>query len=161
GTGSHPSQRGHDDYPNVALDRAGMTIFRDATFLAAGPARERSRSPDCKWCPIRRSYQNRRMLVEISKYVWTTSTRPWTFCLCLQGGRVFADFNIDSDGRVCLVRISFDGYGCCATEGKVARMPFDESHTLVNLVNTEDVNRDEIREILYRYFDQNQYVMWR
>jgi hypothetical protein len=59
-----------------------------------------------------------------------------------------------------LVRISFDGYGCCATEGKVARMPIDESHRLVSLVNTDDVDSDEIREILYRYFDQNQNAIW-
>jgi hypothetical protein len=107
------------------------------------------------------AYQKRRMPVEISKYVWTTPTRPCRFCLCLQGGSVFADFNIDSDGRVYLVRISFDGYGCCATEGKVARLTLDESRTLVKLVNTDDVNRDEIGEILYRYFDQNKNVIWR
>ncbi len=29
---------------SVALDRAGMTVFRDITFLAAGPASERTRS---------------------------------------------------------------------------------------------------------------------
>src|SRR5438067_13931456 len=29
---------------SVALDRAGITVFRDITFLAAGPASERSRS---------------------------------------------------------------------------------------------------------------------
>ena len=28
---------------SVALDRAGMTVFRDITFLSAGPASERSR----------------------------------------------------------------------------------------------------------------------
>ena len=106
-------------------------------------------------------YQKRRKPMEILKYDWTTSSRPCRFCLCLQGGSVFADFNIDSDGRVFLVRISFDGYGCCETEGKVARMPLEESHKLVELVNTDDVNRDEIREILYRYFDQNQNVIWR
>src|SRR5260370_42084848 len=44
GTGSDPSQRGYDDYPSVALDRAGITIFRDITFLAAGPASEGCRS---------------------------------------------------------------------------------------------------------------------
>ena len=99
--------------------------------------------------------------MEISKHVWTTSSRPCRFCLCLQGGSVFADFNNDSDGRVFLVRISFDGYGCCETESKVARMALEESDTLVKLVNTDDVNRDEIREILYRYFDQNQNVIWR
>jgi hypothetical protein len=99
--------------------------------------------------------------MEISKYIWTTPSRPCRFCLCLQGGSVFADFDIDSDGRVYLVRISFDGYGCCATEGRVAHMPLDESHTLVKLVDADDVNRDEIREILYRYFDQNQNLIWR
>jgi hypothetical protein len=29
---------------DIALDRAGITVFRDITFLAAGPASERSRS---------------------------------------------------------------------------------------------------------------------
>ena len=32
--------------PAVALDRAGIMAFRDITFLAAGPASERSRSAD-------------------------------------------------------------------------------------------------------------------
>ena len=106
-------------------------------------------------------YQKRRLPVEILKHVWTTSSRPCRFCLCLQNGSVFADFNMDPDGRVYLVRISFDGYGCCATEGKVARIPLEESHAFVELVNTDDVNRDEMREILYRYFDDNQDVIWR
>jgi len=101
------------------------------------------------------------MQLEISKHIWTTGTRPCRFCLCLQGGSVFADFNIDSDGRVHLVRISFDGYGCCATEGKVACMTADESNALVQRVNINDVNHDEVRDILYRYFEQNQDVLWR
>lgn len=100
------------------------------------------------------------MPLEISKYVWTTGTRPCSFCLCLQGGSVFADFNIDSDGRVYVVRISFDSYGCCRTDGNVTRLPLDESHTLVQLVETDDVNCDEIREILYRYFARNRDVIW-
>jgi hypothetical protein len=40
-------------------------------------------------------------------------------------------------------------------------MSVDESRMLVSLVNTDDVNRDAVREILYRYFAQNQKVIWR
>lgn len=103
-----------------------------------------------KWC----------LPVEISKHVWTTGTRPCCFCLCLQGGSVFADFNVDSEGRIYLVRISFDGYGCCSTEAKVSRMPLSESRTLIKWVSTNDVNRDEVREILYRYFELNANAIW-
>jgi len=34
---------------DVALDRAGITVFRDIVFLAAGPASERSRSAATAW----------------------------------------------------------------------------------------------------------------
>jgi hypothetical protein len=37
---------GLHEYPGAAADRAGITAFRDMTFLAAGPASERSRSAD-------------------------------------------------------------------------------------------------------------------
>ena len=99
--------------------------------------------------------------MEIENHAWATGTRPCSFCLSLQGDCVFADFDVDADGRVRLVRISFDGFGCCETEGKATRMPLDESHTLVRRVAEGDVNRDEIREALYRYFDQNAAVIWR
>jgi hypothetical protein len=36
--------RGHDEYPSIALDRTGITVFRDTALLGAGPAIERSRS---------------------------------------------------------------------------------------------------------------------
>ncbi len=47
-------------------------------------------------------------------------TRACNYCFSLQGGNVFADFNIDNNQCLYLVRISFDGYGCCdvsATKG--------------------------------------------
>ena len=31
----------------------------------------------------------------------------------------------------------------------------------IEFVDCNDSNRDEIREFLYRYFDQNQNVIWR
>ena len=50
---------------SVALDRAGITVFRDITFLAAGPASERSRSARLpKKSPIAR---NQRMATVAQK----------------------------------------------------------------------------------------------
>lgn len=101
------------------------------------------------------------MPLDISKYIWPTDTRQCDFCLCLQGGSVFADFNIASDGRVYLMRISYDGYGCCNTDGNATKLPLEESQTLLKLIDADGVNRDEVREILYHYFDQNKDVLWR
>ena len=38
------SSGGIGEGTNNALDRAGITVFRDITFVAAGPANERCRS---------------------------------------------------------------------------------------------------------------------
>ncbi|HEY3788480.1 MAG TPA: hypothetical protein VGL71_06475, partial [Urbifossiella sp.] len=54
------------------------------------------------------------------------------------------------------------GFGCCVTEGKVSRLSIEESHSLIRRINSADeVNCDEIRTILYRYFAQNCHVIWR
>ncbi|SRR6185312_5341044 len=99
--------------------------------------------------------------MEIAKYEWETSTRPCRFCLCLQGGSVFADFDVDSEGRAHIVRISFDGYGCCATAGKVSRLSIEDSRALIEGIDSDEVNCDEVSRILYRYLDQNKDVIWR
>jgi hypothetical protein len=103
-------------------------------------------------------------MVKISKYVWSPPSRPCNFSLCLeaQGGSVaFADFDIDPNGSVFLVRISFDGYGCCQTGTNITRMPLNESGILVEAVNADDVDRKDIRDILSWYFQQNDNVIWR
>jgi hypothetical protein len=51
------------------------------------------------------------------------ASRPADYCLGWRRGSVFIDFDDEGDddaGRVRLVRISFDGYGCCD-------LPKDES----------------------------------
>ena len=51
------------------------------------------------------------MSFEVEPYTWQTGTRPCTFTLALGEGSVFADFDVDPDGFVSLLRVSFDGYG--------------------------------------------------
>lgn len=97
----------------------------------------------------------------IVKHVWDTPTRPCRFSLNLQDACVFADFDVNWHGEVYLTRISFDGYGCCTTERDASRLSAEESQVLLNFVDADDVDRDEVREILYRYFAANQDVIWR
>jgi len=40
-------------------------------------------------------------------------------------------------------------------------MSEDESRALLNFVDADDLDRDEVREALYRYFTANQDVIWR
>lgn len=91
--------------------------------------------------------------------------RPGRFCLCLQGGSVFADFDTDEDGRVLLRQISFDGYGCCGVPGSVKRMNADDSRLLVTAVEREAVEREavddpRIEAALRTYFRENSEVIW-
>ena len=98
--------------------------------------------------------------MEITKHQWPAGTRSCSFCLSLQGGSVFADFDIDPGGCVYLVRISFDGYGCCVPDGDIPRLTAQESRTLLNLLDLDEVDVDQMREILRLFFDRSKGVLW-
>ncbi len=100
------------------------------------------------------------MPIEIRKFTWTSPSRPCRFCLNLQGDSVFADFDVDIDERVFLVRISFDGYGCCTPDENIQKMSRVDSRTLIDLIEADDVNCDEVRGILRRYFQENRDCIW-
>lgn len=84
--------------------------------------------------------------------------RDCRFCLCLQEGSVFADFDVDEEGRAFLRRISFDGYGCCNDEFK--KMKTEDSGLLIESVERGSVSDPKIQELLLRYFKENADVIW-
>jgi hypothetical protein len=86
-------------------------------------------------------------------------TRPCRFCLTLQGGSVFADFDVDPDGRVYAVRVSFDGYGCCTAPADVARMNPRDSEHLLAMVQRGSLE-PTAASVLRTYFDQIRSVIW-
>ncbi len=83
--------------------------------------------------------------------------RACRFCLCLQGGSVFADFDVDPDGRVFAVRVSFDGYGCC-TPVEIGRMTDEDSEALLAMVATAAMV--DAGPILRAYFRANRDAFW-
>ena len=86
-------------------------------------------------------------------------TRSCRFCLCLQGGSVFADFDVSETGLVYLLRISFDGFGCCRVPESIERMTTEESDLLLAAVSTE---RFDVRasSALSAYFRRLRGPVW-
>ena len=87
-------------------------------------------------------------------------TRPCRFCLGLQDDSVFADFDVDDEGRVRLLRISFDGYGCCSAAGGFKKMSPEDSRLFVGAVDRGDVGDRKIEAALRTYFRENSEAIW-
>lgn len=90
----------------------------------------------------------------------TTPTRPCKFCLVLQHDSVFADFDVDEKGCVRLLRISFDGYGCCHTD-RSSKMDQTASRLLITAVDRGDVGDLAIEMTLRDYFRANSEIIWK
>jgi hypothetical protein len=80
--------------------------------------------------------------------------------LSLQGGSVFADFDVDRDERLYLVRISLDGYGCCRAPADVGRMRPEDSSLLLDMTARRAVEPGAVEPILRGYFTENEERLW-
>ena len=85
-------------------------------------------------------------------------TRPCRFCIALQEDGVFADFDVDEEGRAFLVRISFDGYGCC--DGDFKKMSLEDSRTLIAEVERGSFEDPKVEMVLRSYFQENAGAIW-
>jgi hypothetical protein len=87
-------------------------------------------------------------------------TRPCSFCLSLQGGSVFADFDTDDTGIISLRRISFDSFGCCQAGGSVTKMSSGDSSLLLDAIARGELGSTQVEEMLRKYFRANKDVIW-
>ncbi|MCW5956649.1 MAG: hypothetical protein KIT61_08685 [Pyrinomonadaceae bacterium] len=78
----------------------------------------------------------------------------------MQDDSVFADFDVDEEGCVRLVRISFDGYGCCRTADNISSMSPEMSSKWIDLVEANNVTSEDLSGILSKYFRENRDVIW-
>jgi hypothetical protein len=97
--------------------------------------------------------------MDVELYPPMLPSRPCRFCLSLQGGSAFADFDVDPDGRVFAVRVSFDGYGCCQAPADVGRMSASDSELLLAMVQRGAIDATA-SPLLRAYFDQNRDAFW-
>jgi hypothetical protein len=98
--------------------------------------------------------------MQIELFLDMPASRPAYVCLGLQGHSVFVDFDLDSEGRLYLVRISFDGYGCCTAPAEIGRFSKTDSQTLVAMRAGRYVPPEQIEPILRAYFQQHRDLLW-
>lgn len=89
-------------------------------------------------------------------------TRPCHYCLALQDDSVFADFDINENENLFLVRISFDGYGCCHPSSKIriGEINKKQSKRLIKLIESEEFKTTEASEIISNYLTENKSALW-
>lgn len=86
-------------------------------------------------------------------------TRPCMYCLALQEDSVFADFEVNKNGRLYLVRVSFDGYGCCEPK-EIKEMDALSSEKLIKSIENNSFLSNNVAEALSKYFRSNKSVLW-
>lgn len=87
-------------------------------------------------------------------------TRPCEYGLALQDDAVFADFGLSKEGALYLVRISYDGYGCCEPETVISEMDEVKSKQLILAIETNELTSSETQEIVSSYFREHKHVLW-
>jgi hypothetical protein len=87
-------------------------------------------------------------------------SRPCSFCLCLQAGSVFADFDTNENDIVTLCRISFDGFGCCNVQELTSQMSQEDSRALLDFISLRHSETFQVEAALRRYFSENTKVIW-
>jgi hypothetical protein len=87
-------------------------------------------------------------------------TRPCDYGLAFQDDSVFADFRLSEKGFLYLVRISYDGYGCCEPIVEISKMDEEKSRCLISAIERSDFQSAEIQEIVSGYFREHKHELW-
>lgn len=88
------------------------------------------------------------------------ASRQADYYLGYDGGSVFIDFNNGENGCVYLVRISFDGYGCCHLRENVTPMDTLESAQFKDILNAPSIDQPALHEIVKRTVHINKALLW-
>jgi len=88
-------------------------------------------------------------------------SRKADFYLGCLDGAVFMDFNISSDNIISLVRISFDGYGCCTLDGHAKCLTITDSQEFLNEIEKEILHQERMAFLIKEIIKINQDLIWK
>lgn len=87
-------------------------------------------------------------------------SRPADYYLGCCDGSVYIDFKNYDPEIVCLVRISFDGFGCCNLGTGAKPMDIADSKAFKDIINTQILNQDKLAEIIKKTIQINRDLIW-
>ena len=88
-------------------------------------------------------------------------TRKADFYLGCLDGLVFIDFNLSNDKFISLVRISFDGYGCCNLYGKAESLNLMDSQEFLKEIEKEILHQETMGRLVRKIIKMNTCLIWK
>jgi hypothetical protein len=88
------------------------------------------------------------------------STRKADYYLGCLDSSVFIDFNRTQDNLITLVRISFDGYGCCNLDNKGLNLNLNDSAEFIVEMENENLNQKIISRLVIEIIKVNKDHIW-
>lgn len=87
-------------------------------------------------------------------------SRKADFYLGCFDGAVFFDFDCTEESRICLKRISFDGYGCCNILNQEHCLDAELSKKFLNEIKKDVLNQMNIKHLVFKLIALNQAYIW-
>lgn len=87
-------------------------------------------------------------------------SRKADYYLCCLDNSVFIDFNRSSENKIFLVRISFDGYGCCNLNGVKSHLSVEDSQRFLVEMDKKILNQEIITELVLKAIQINKEFIW-
>lgn len=96
------------------------------------------------------------------KFFKTTipDSRKADFYLGCLDGCVFIDFELTTERRISLSRISFDGYGCCSLSHNSKSLDFEKSKILIKEIAKEELDQESLTPLLLELININKEHIW-
>ena len=88
------------------------------------------------------------------------ASRPADYYLGYMDGSVFIDFNNCEEDKICLARISFDGYGCCDLGNQTVPLNKQDSRIFKEIVQDQIKDQDMLAAIVKRAISLNKEWIW-
>lgn len=89
------------------------------------------------------------------------SSREADYYLGCLDSSVFIDFKRSDNDQIELIRISFDGYGCCNLDGKAVRLNHEDSEEFVEEMEKENFDQQVLTRIVKKAIELNRENLWK